>query len=110
MGFIRSDDNMKTNYQARELCSVEITTPNVCAKSKLTLYECYVNRANMFNQVGLISFSIFGSPLVASGSVPGFCLTALCVWNLAVCTLLGAHLANDTTTGKLSQGVKGNLP
>jgi centrosomal protein CEP104 len=60
LGYIRMDTNSRTNYKAREFRKVFINTN--CIYLKLVLNKNYVNKYNIFNQVGLISFDFFGIP------------------------------------------------
>lgn len=67
LGYLSLDSNEKSGFQARELKSVYIDTP--CMYMKFVLQKCYVNKFNIFNQVGLVALSVFGEPLDAP---PGY--------------------------------------
>lgn len=60
LGYIRMDTNSRTNYKAREYRKVFINTN--CIYLKLVLHKNYVNKYNVFNQVGLISLDFLGIP------------------------------------------------
>jgi centrosomal protein CEP104 len=61
LGYIRMDTNSKTNYKAREYRKVYINSN--CVFLKLVLHKNYVNKYNVFNQVGVISVEFFGTPI-----------------------------------------------
>jgi len=61
LGYIRMDTNSKTNYKAREFRKVFVDTQ--CLYLKLVLQKNYVNKYNVFNQVGLISLDFYGAPI-----------------------------------------------
>lgn len=62
LGYIRMDTNSKTNYKAREFRKVFVDTN--CLYLKLVLQKNYLNKYNVFNQVGLISLEFFGTPIL----------------------------------------------
>ena len=62
LGYIRMDTNSKTNYKAREFRKIFVDTK--CLYLKLVLQKNYVNKYNVFNQVGLISIDFYGTPIV----------------------------------------------
>ena len=51
LGYLSLDSNERSNYQARELKSVYID--KLGGYLKLVIHKCYVNKHNLFNQVGL---------------------------------------------------------
>lgn len=57
-GYISLDSNTRTNYKARELRRV--TVDFNCLFVKLELFRNYINRYNVFNQVGIMSLEFFG--------------------------------------------------
>jgi centrosomal protein CEP104 len=61
LGYIRMDTNFKTIHKFREFRKVFIDTK--CLYLKLTLHKNYLNKYNVFNQIGLISIELFGEPL-----------------------------------------------
>lgn len=67
LGYLSLDDNSRSDYQARELKSVYID----CTGSfvKLLVHKCYLNKHNIFNQVGIVAINILGE-YIASG-IPG---------------------------------------
>jgi len=64
LGYLSLDDNSRSDYQARELKSVYID----CTGSflKLLVHKCYLNKHNIFNQVGIVAINILGE-YIASG-------------------------------------------
>eukprot|EP00741_Cyanophora_paradoxa_P007756 tig00001206_g7504.t1 len=58
LGHLSLDSNERSSYQARELKSVHINTR--AAFVKLVLHKCYLNKMNLFNQVGIIALSFVG--------------------------------------------------
>jgi centrosomal protein CEP104 len=58
IGFLCLDSNERSNYQARELKSVNVDYE--CLKIKIVLHRCYINQLNTFIQVGLIAFNAMG--------------------------------------------------
>ena len=59
MGYLTLDTNERSNYQARELKSVYINASG--RYIQLRLHECYPNKFNLFNQVGLVAINLLGS-------------------------------------------------
>jgi centrosomal protein CEP104 len=66
LGYIRMDTNSRTNYKAREFRKVFINTN--CIYLKLVLQKNYLNKYNVFNQVGIISIDFFGIPFLLGKS------------------------------------------
>lgn len=58
IGFLCLDSNERSNFQARELKSVNVDYE--CLKVKIVLHRCYINQLNTFIQVGLIAFNAMG--------------------------------------------------
>ena len=61
LGYIRMDTNNKSNHKLREFRKVFINTN--CIYLKITLHKNYMNKYNVFNQVGLISIEFYGIPI-----------------------------------------------
>mmetsp|Transcript_2687 Transcript_2687/g.4774 ORF Transcript_2687/g.4774 Transcript_2687/m.4774 type:complete len:965 (-) Transcript_2687:91-2985(-) len=61
LGHLSLDSNERSQYQARELKSVHLNTHAVFLK--LVLHKCYLNKSNLYNQVGIIALSILGDPI-----------------------------------------------
>lgn len=61
LGYIRMDNNSKTNYKAREFRKVYVE--NNCFYLKIILHKNYVNKYNVFNQVSIINLEFIGSPI-----------------------------------------------
>ena len=59
MGHFSLDDNMRTNYQARELKTVYLE--QYCQYLKIVMTKCHLNNFNIFNQVGIVSINCIGS-------------------------------------------------
>lgn len=66
LGYLALDSNEKSGFQSRELKTVYLD--NVCMYLKIVLNKCYLNKFNVFNQVGIIAIGVFGDP--QSGLVP----------------------------------------
>jgi centrosomal protein CEP104 len=66
IGYIRMDTNSKTNYKAREFRKVYLDTQ--CLYLKLILQKNYLNKHNVFNQVGLISIDFYGTPILVKNN------------------------------------------
>ena len=66
VGFIKMDSNQRSNYRAREFRKVFINTNALYIK--LELGKNYLNRYNIFNQVGLISLEFYGQILPLIGN------------------------------------------
>lgn len=62
IGYLCLDSNERSNFQARELKSVNIDYE--CLAVKIVLHRPYVNQLNNFVQVGLIAFNAMGFPTV----------------------------------------------
>ena len=61
VGFIQADTNTRSNFKLREYRKIFIDIN--CLYLKLELGRNYMNRINIFNQVGLISLEFFGRRL-----------------------------------------------
>lgn len=61
LGHFSLDDNVKTNYQARELKTVYVDTH--CQYLKLLLHKNHTNHVNIFNQVGMVQLVCNGAYL-----------------------------------------------
>jgi centrosomal protein CEP104 len=59
LGHFSLDDNVRTNYQARELKTVYLES--YCQYLKIVCTKNHINNFNIFNQVGLISINCMGS-------------------------------------------------
>ena len=59
LGYVSLDSNEQTDFQARELKSIDIAYENVCFV-KLVIRQCHVNAFNVHNQVGLIAINMLG--------------------------------------------------
>lgn len=57
-GFIKMDSNTRSNFKLREFRKIYIDI--TCLYLKLELGKNYINRYNIFNQVGLISLEFYG--------------------------------------------------
>ncbi|EQC28054.1 hypothetical protein SDRG_14148 [Saprolegnia diclina VS20] len=58
LGYVGLDSNVSTQYNARELKTIAIDRD--VAYLKLVLHSCHRNRINVFDQVGLVSVSLYG--------------------------------------------------
>ena len=59
LGHFSLDDNIRTNYQARELKTVYLE--QYCQYLKIVLHKNHLNSLNIFNQVGIVSLTCTGS-------------------------------------------------
>ena len=66
VGFIKMDTNERSNFRARESRKVYINTNALFFK--IQLERNYVNRFNIFNQVGLMNLDFFGFNLKLIGN------------------------------------------
>jgi centrosomal protein CEP104 len=58
LGFIKMDSNQRTNYKAREFRKIYVDIQTLYIK--LELSKNYINRYNVFNQVGLMNLEFYG--------------------------------------------------
>ncbi len=63
LGYVSLTSNENTNFQARELRSANLNGISAYL-IKFTLRVNHVNSHNVFNQVGLISLSVYGDKMV----------------------------------------------
>ncbi|CAM6088000.1 unnamed protein product [Calypogeia fissa] len=61
LGYLSLDPNDRSGHQARELKSIQVDSP--AAVVRLVLHNCYTNKLNIYNQVGLVAIIITGDPL-----------------------------------------------
>ncbi|BBN12830.1 centrosomal protein CEP104 [Marchantia polymorpha subsp. ruderalis] len=61
LGYLSLDPNDRSGHQARELKSIHVDAP--AAVIRLVLHNCYNNKLNAYNQVGLVALIITGEPL-----------------------------------------------
>ncbi|PAA51401.1 hypothetical protein BOX15_Mlig022803g1 [Macrostomum lignano] len=61
LGYVALSDNEKTGFRARELKSVHVDAVGVYLK--LVIHKNYVNKHNLYNQVGLVAVNLIGDPL-----------------------------------------------
>jgi len=61
LGYIRMDNNQKSNYKAREFRKIFVDSN--CSSIKLVLHKNFVNKYNAFNQVGLMYLEFVGEAL-----------------------------------------------
>ena len=69
LGFLSLDSNERSNFQARELKSVYVD--QVTLLLKIVFNKCFVNKYNLYNQVGMIAVNCMGEmySTLASGEV-----------------------------------------
>ncbi|CAL1283333.1 unnamed protein product [Larinioides sclopetarius] len=66
-GEISFSENYITDYKARELRSARL---DIIAKfAKLIMYQNYINKLNLCNQVGIIAVNFLGEPILEGGSI-----------------------------------------
>lgn len=68
LGYLSLDDNSRSDYQARELKSVYIDAAG--SFLKLLVHKCYMNKHNIFNQVGVVAINLLGETMTG-GLQPG---------------------------------------
>lgn len=61
LGYLSLDPNDRSGHQARELKSIYVDSS--AAAIRLLLHNCYTNKLNVYNQVGLMAVIITGDPL-----------------------------------------------
>ena len=64
LGYLSLDSNERSSYQARELKTVYID--QVGRFVKLVIHKNFVNKQNMFNQVGIVAINLLGQDNTAS--------------------------------------------
>jgi centrosomal protein CEP104 len=64
LGYLSLDCNERSSYQARELKTVFID--NIGRFMKFIINECYSNKINTHNQVGIVAVSLLGEELASS--------------------------------------------
>ena len=55
------DNNERSGHRARELKSVYVDAQ--CSFMKIRLHKCYINKFNLYNQVGLIAVNVLGESI-----------------------------------------------
>ncbi|KAJ9516820.1 hypothetical protein QJQ45_027229 [Haematococcus lacustris] len=68
LGYLSFDSNERSNHQARELKSVHVSTQALFIR--LVVHRCHVNKANIYNQVGVIALNLIGEPLRSQIELP----------------------------------------
>ena len=63
------DNNERSGYRARELKSVYVDVR--CNFKKLRLHKCFINKYNLYNQVGIVAINVLGSPEGIDGGARG---------------------------------------
>lgn len=59
LGYVKMNSNERSQFKARELKKIYLNNP--CMYLKLLIHKNYLNRLNVFNQVGLFSIECLGS-------------------------------------------------
>lgn len=59
LGYLSLDSNERSQYQARELKTVYIDNPGRFVR--LVVHRNYVNKQNLFNQVGIVAVNLLGA-------------------------------------------------
>ncbi len=74
LGYMSLDSNERSGYQARELKTVYVESEGRYVR--FVVHQCYINKYNMFNQVGIIAVNFLGTEnpdarnRIAPGKVP----------------------------------------
>mgnify|MGYP001354794080 CR=1 FL=1 len=61
LGYMSLDNNERSGHRARELKSVYVDAQ--CSFMKIRLHKCYINKFNLYNQVGLIAVNVLGESI-----------------------------------------------
>ena len=69
LGYVSLDSNERSQFQARELKSINISPQRVMFV-KFILHDCWKNDLNPCNQVGIISVQLLGSLLAVEKALP----------------------------------------
>jgi centrosomal protein CEP104 len=69
LGYISMDKNDASHHKARELKTVHLQSERAVAL-KLVLQKCHINALNLYNQVGLVGVSVFGTVLTPFANAP----------------------------------------
>jgi len=69
LGYLSLDSNERSQYQARELKTVYIDNPGRYVR--LVVHRNYVNKQNLFNQVGIVAVNLLGADNSLSSSGGG---------------------------------------
>ena len=69
LGYLSLDNNERSGFRARELKSVYIDATGQFLK--LSFHKCYINKYNLYNQVGLIAINALGEQLAGGGAPRG---------------------------------------
>ena len=69
LGYLSLDSNERSQYQARELKTVYIDHPGRFVR--LVIHRNFVNKQNLFNQVGIVAVNLLGSSDGGDGSSGG---------------------------------------
>lgn len=72
LGYMSLDNNERSGHRARELKSVYVDAQ--CTFLKVRMHKCYINKYNLYNQVGLIAINVLGE---ANGMDPAMPATRL---------------------------------
>jgi hypothetical protein len=67
LGYLSLDSNSRSSFQARELKSVYVDAN--CRFLKLKLHRCYINKFNLYNQVGIVAVNVLGETLTWNGGL-----------------------------------------
>lgn len=70
LGYLSLDNNERSNFQARELKTVYID--HVGRFMKLSIHSCYLNKLNLFNQVGIVAVNLLGSDDINAAPKPQY--------------------------------------
>ena len=66
LGYLSLDNNDRSGFRARELKSVYIDATGQFLK--LCMHKCFINKYNLYNQVGLIAINALGESLGKGGT------------------------------------------
>lgn len=68
LGYLSLDSNERSQFQARELKTVYVD----CVGSfvRLMIHSCYLNKLNVYNQIGIIALNLLGTDDIPAEKVP----------------------------------------
>ncbi|KAJ8021473.1 hypothetical protein HOLleu_38689 [Holothuria leucospilota] len=67
LGYVTMSDNERTSFKARELKSVHVDA--VGQYVRLVLHKNYINKFNLYNQVGIVAINILGDEVDDDGQI-----------------------------------------
>jgi len=69
LGHLSMDDNQRSGHRAQELKSVFVDSTGRWLKLKF--HKCYINKYNLYNQIGIVAINALGEERTGGGSTGG---------------------------------------